>query len=85
MTGAKVKRIVLRNSVNGAGPGSTLGIILKKNDVTVDPMQFFQLTPTQAVTIDGLELTFAPGDRFSIYLDSVQGSSYALQVILFYR
>jgi hypothetical protein len=51
----------------------------------LNPLQNVSLTPTQAVVIDNVNEQFAPGDRFSVYLDAVTGTGYTLQVILFYR
>jgi hypothetical protein len=84
-TGSKLVRMVLRNSPNAGGSGASLGVIMKKNDITLNPTQYIPLTPTQAIVIDSVNEQFAPGDRFSVYLDSVTGAGYTLQIILFYR
>jgi len=82
-----IKRIVLRNSPtqnNSAGAG--LQIIFRKNNATITALDAFNLTENQAITINGVELPFAPGDTFSIYLNQVTNANpYILQTILFYR
>ena len=85
ITGSKLVRIVLRNSPNAGGAGASLGVIMKKNDITLSSAEYVPLTPTQAVVLNGVNEQFAPGDRFSVYLDAVTGTGYTLQVILFYR
>jgi hypothetical protein len=85
VVGTKIVRLVLRNSANSGGTGASLRVAIKKNDVTFSNVQYVDLTPTQAVVIDGVNEPFASGDKFSVYLDSVTGGGYTLQVILFYR
>jgi hypothetical protein len=84
--GTKIVRVVLRNSPNSGGVGASLRITIKKNDILfVNNIEYLSLTASQAVVIDGVNEPFASGDRFSVYLDTVTGSGYTLQVILFYR
>ena len=82
-----IKRIVLRNSpTQNNTDGAQLQIIFKKNNATITALDAFNLTGDQAITINGVELSFVAGDTFSVYLNQVNGTSpYMLQTILFYR
>jgi hypothetical protein len=82
-----IKRIVLRNSpTQNNSDGASLNLIFRKNNVTIVEWNSFNLTGNQAITVNGVELSFAAGDVFSVYLNQVTGDiSYMLQIILFYR
>ena len=82
-----IRRIVLRNSpAQNNAVGTKLQIIFRKNNVAITALDAFNLNEDQAITINGVELSFVAGDTFSVYLNQVNGTSqYMLQTILFYR
>jgi hypothetical protein len=88
--GGSIKRIVLRNSSNGQ-VGATITVSIKINQNTLLQYSSLIVAPNQAIIVNDVQnnlsspASFVAEDKLNILINAVQGNTYNLQVIIFYR